>query len=90
MVAPNPPATDDNDAPRLLTVREAAAWLACSQANVYALVEKGDLPVVPVGRRKGYRFDRRDLEAFVEQRKFRYAPAPPRPATKPRLRHLRL
>ena len=75
--------------PLLLTVREAADWLACSQANVYALVEKGELPVVPVGRRKGYRIDRRDLEAFVDRRKFRFQ-APPAARPKERLKHLKL
>ena len=49
---------------RLLTVTEAAQFLGCSETNVYALIDGGDLPFVSIGRRKGYRLDRIDLEAF--------------------------
>ena len=53
----------------LLTIREAAAWLRCSATNVYALIDSGELPYICVGNSKGYRIDRRDLEAFVDARK---------------------
>ncbi|MEZ6052576.1 MAG: excisionase family DNA-binding protein [Planctomycetaceae bacterium] len=41
---------------RLLTIREAAGLLCCSEANVYALKEAGELPFVCVGV-QGYRID---------------------------------
>lgn len=79
----------NGDDVRLLTVKQAASRMACSPANVYGLIEKGELAVVQVGARKGYRVDLRDLEAFIGDRKFRFhAPRPALPV-KP-LKHLRL
>lgn len=74
--------------PRLLSVKQTAQSLACSVANVYALIEAGELAVVNVGKSKGYRIDRRDLEAFIQQRKFRFeTPRPKLPTV--RLKHIR-
>jgi excisionase family DNA binding protein len=73
---------------RLLKIDEVAQRLSCSEANVYDLIASGELPVVRVGRQKGYRVDIRDLDAFVSDRKFRYQPAPVR-MPKPKLKHLR-
>jgi excisionase family DNA binding protein len=53
---------------RLLTVAEAAQFLGCSETNVYALIDSGDLPFVSIGKRKGYRLDQMDLEAFIDRR----------------------
>lgn len=74
---------------RLLTVRQAAKQLGCSTANVYALIDEGELAVVQVGRRNGYRIDVHDLAQFIDGRKFRSAARAPvqRPA---RLRHIKL
>lgn len=82
------PAPGADDRLRLLTVRQAAERLACSPANVYALIEAGDLPVVPVGKRKGYRLDERDLVRFVQGRKFVLRPA--ETPGRVRLKHLKL
>ena len=74
---------------QLLTVKQAAAVLGCSQTNVYALIGSGTLPVVPIGRSKGYRIDPRDLDGFVQSRKVRFqAPQTAKKATK--LKHIRL
>lgn len=82
-------ASAENEGLFLVTVREAAERLACSPANVYALIESGELAVVPVGRRKGYRIDLRDLDTFVRERKFKFET--PAPKAQPvRLKHLRL
>lgn len=63
--------------------------LSCSAANVYSLIDAGELETVQVGRRKGYRIDLRDLAQFVDSRKLRNAGRSPmqRPA---RLRHIKL
>jgi excisionase family DNA binding protein len=79
----------DRQAPRLLTISDAAVYLGCSEANVYALISAGELPYVSIGRRKGYRLDRRDLEEFIDRRKLQKAVAPRR-TPRPRLKHLRL
>ena len=75
---------------RLLTVAEAAQFLGCSETNVYALIDAGDLPFVSIGRRKGYRLDRMDLEAFIDQRKQSKAVASPTKMPRPKLKHIRL
>ncbi len=72
----------------LLTVKQAASCLCCSQANLYSLIERGELPVVQIGVHKGYRIDRRDLELFIEGRKFRYR-SEAQPIPKGTLKHLR-
>ena len=74
---------------QLLTVKQAAFRLCCSAANVYGLIETGVLGVVQVGKRKGYRIDLRDLDAFVQNRKFRFQ-APQAAAPKRTLKHLKL
>jgi excisionase family DNA binding protein len=73
----------------LLTVDQAADRLSCSKANVYALIEQGELPVVRIGRAKGYRVDIRDLGNFVRDRKFRFAIPSARPASV-KLKHMKL
>jgi excisionase family DNA binding protein len=74
---------------RLLTIKQAAEQLACSEANVYALVGAGQLPFVRVGSRKGLRIDSRDLDAFIQSRKVQYEQAKPKPP-RPRLKHIKL
>ena len=75
---------------RLLTVAEAAQFLGCSETNIYALIDGGELPFIPVGRRKGYRLDRLDLDAFIERRKQSKAAASPTKMPRPKLKHIRL
>lgn len=78
-----------NEELQLITIRQAAKQLCCSVANVYSLVESGRLAVIPVGRCKGYRIDVRDLNAFIQEHKFRFQVPPKKPmATK--LKHVRL
>lgn len=72
-----------------MTVVDVAERLGCSRANVYALISRGFLPVVCVGRSKGYRIDLQDLERFIEQRKVQYEPPSPT-APYPQLKHIRL
>ena len=54
---------------QLLTVAEVAEFLAISKSLVDELVDRGEIAYIPVGRSKGYRFERSDIEAFVRQRK---------------------
>lgn len=59
----------------LLTRREAAAWLGVSEDLVDALVRRGELPAVRVGRR-AIRIRASDLDAYVERQQ--------RPSGRPR------
>lgn len=53
--------------PLLLTEREAAATLAISPRTLWGLRNSGEIPCVRVGR--AVRYDRRDLEAWVNSRR---------------------
>ena len=55
---------------RLLTVQEAARYLAVSVSTVYGWVWQRRIPFVKIGR--AVRFDPRDLEAFIEASKQGY------------------
>ena len=78
-------------ATRLLTVTAAAEFLGCSRANVYGLINAGELPVIAIGKSRGYRIDRRDIEAFVQRRKVhKEGGKPARLAPRPRLKHIKL
>lgn len=57
---------------KLLTIAQAADLLTCSPATVYALIDSGQLPVVSIGKSKGYRIDPSDLDAFILERKFTF------------------
>lgn len=82
---------NDGDLVRLLTIQQAATVLACSQANVYRLIESGELPVVPVGASRGFRIDYHDIEEFVRTRKTEIGETKRRaPLPRPRLKHIRL
>jgi len=58
-----------DDAPRLLTYRQAAAILGVVDRTIYNLVRRGELPAVRFGG--NVRIDPRDLEAFIEKAKGR-------------------
>lgn len=50
--------------PRLLTVKQAAVYLACSVFAVRSLGWGGQVPSLKIGRR--VLFDRRDLDRYVD------------------------
>jgi excisionase family DNA binding protein len=54
---------------RLLTVQEAAKYLAVSVSTLYGWVWQRRVPFVKIGR--ALRFDPSDLEAFVDANKHR-------------------
>ena len=90
MPSEHPGQIDDAQTHRLLTVKEVAARLGCSSNNVYALINQGLLPVIRVGRSKGYRVDSADRELFLRQGRVQYEVVKPMSAPRPRLRHLKL
>jgi len=51
----------------LLSRREAASYLAISPRKLDSLVSDGDLPRVKIG--SCVRFDRADLDAYIESQK---------------------
>ncbi len=51
----------------LLTEVETAQVLGVSPRTVWGLADSGELPTVRVGRAK--RYDRRDIEAWIQRRK---------------------
>lgn len=53
---------------RLLTVKEAAAYLAISPTTLYHWIARREVPVVRL-RRKAVRFDRADLDATIARSK---------------------
>ena len=71
-----------------LNVRQVADQLGCSLANVYALMNRGNLPFVRIGKLKGYRITVDDLRAFVAERRIHYE-SPERQPRRPRLKHLK-
>ncbi len=68
------PTTPNHEA--FLTTDEVLAYLQVNLRTVYRLIEAGKLPAVRVGRQ--WRFRRRDIDAWLDQRPS--APAPPSPA----------
>lgn len=53
---------------RLLTCREAAAYLAISARLLWALRNTGEIPAVPVTAR-AVRYDPADLDRWIESKK---------------------
>ena len=53
--------------PLLLTVRDTAAALAVCEKTLWALTRSGRLLAVRIGR--AVRYDRRDIERFIEAAK---------------------
>ena len=77
------------NANRLVTVKQAAELLGCSEANVYSLLDGGELPFVCVGKSKGYRIDPADITRFIDKRKIQREGATPK-APRPQLKHIKL
>jgi excisionase family DNA binding protein len=57
-------ATDKNLCARLVTISEAAEYLAVSVSTLYGWVYQRRIPFVKVGR--ALRFDKSDLDSLVE------------------------
>ena len=51
-----------------LTVQEVAAELQVHEETVRRWIRDGEVPVVDLGRKAGYRVKRADLDAFLERR----------------------
>lgn len=54
---------------RLLPVSTVARRLGCSVANVYKLLERGELVCIRTGASKGYKVTESELAAFIERRR---------------------
>ena len=52
-------------APRFLSLADVAEVLNTSQAQVYALVRRGDLPAIRIGGRGQWRVESSQLEAYI-------------------------
>jgi excisionase family DNA binding protein len=52
---------------RLLIARDAAGYLAISERKLWAMSKAKTIPVVRLGR--AVRYDRQDLDAFIQQAK---------------------
>ena len=74
----------------LMTIKQVAEYLGCSERNVYSLLDRGELPYVLVGSSKGYRIDPADLRTFVQQRKVRGEREKPPRLNRTRLKHITL
>ena len=51
--------------PRFLSLADVAEVLNTSQAQVYALVRRGDLPAIRIGGRNQWRVEAEQLEAYI-------------------------
>ena len=54
-------------AARFLTREQVADELAISEAQVYALIRRGDLRHIKIGGRGVHRIGREDLEVYIER-----------------------
>ena len=63
------PLDSPTNAPRLLGVKEAAAYLSVSPWTMRSLGWNGEVPEVKIGRRT--LFDREDLDGFIQRSKRR-------------------
>jgi excisionase family DNA binding protein len=53
--------------PRFLTLADVAEVLNTSQAQVYALVRRGDLPAIKIGGRGQWRVEAEQLEDYIQR-----------------------
>lgn len=53
-----------NSPPRLLRAEEVADFLQCSRSHVYAMIERGEIPCLRLGRAVRVRWE--DLQQFVD------------------------
>jgi excisionase family DNA binding protein len=59
---------NDNNIPRLLSIRDAAKALCISERTLYSLTQAGKIKVVRISP-KAVRYDAADLSAFIEAMK---------------------
>ncbi len=52
----------------LMTVPEVAEYFRVNEETVRRWIRAGELPVLNLGRKAGYRIRRNDLESFMERR----------------------
>jgi len=64
---PPVPAPPSAPAPKLLTARDAAKALAICEKTLWAFTDRGEIPVVRIGR--SVRYDPQDLSRWIEFRK---------------------
>lgn len=81
---------ENREADKLLRVEAVAAWLDCSESNVYSLVAGGELKCYRVGRGKaGIRFSAEQVKEFLSRRETGGQPPKELPARRPiKLKHL--
>ena len=60
------PFADDTLPHRFFNLKQVAAMLATSEAQVYALVRAGDLPAIKIGGRGQWRVEGRELDRWIE------------------------
>jgi excisionase family DNA binding protein len=53
--------------PRFLQLADVAEALNTSQAQVYALVRRGDLPAIKIGGRGQWRVEATELESYIDR-----------------------
>jgi excisionase family DNA binding protein len=53
--------------PRFLTLADVAEVLNTSQAQVYALVRRGELPAIKIGGRGQWRVEASQLEDYIDR-----------------------
>jgi excisionase family DNA binding protein len=53
--------------PRFLTLADVAEVLNTSQAQVYALVRRGELPAIKIGGRGQWRVEGVELENYIQR-----------------------
>jgi excisionase family DNA binding protein len=54
--------------PRLLTFKEAQAYLGLGRSVLYKLTNSGTVPAIKVTERK-WSYDKQELDAWIEQQK---------------------
>jgi excisionase family DNA binding protein len=67
--------TEKADSRRYLNTAEAADYLGISKGTLYNLMSAGNIPLVRIGARR-IRFDRADLDRWMERHKERGATVP--------------
>lgn len=69
--------------PRLLSIRDAATYMACSEWVMRSLIDKGELPHLKVGKK--LRVDRGDLDTFIDLHRITNYSAPNHRGFRPKL-----
>ena len=60
------PFSDESLPHRFFTLKQVAAMLATSDAQVYALVRAGDLRAIKIGGRGQWRVENRELDQWIQ------------------------